>query len=58
VPFRDPHKDVDGFHPLNMGNLPRGILTARVYSRRHSELLKRYQIPIAGGAWWWDAATS
>lgn len=45
----DPEKDVDGFHPLNLGRLlsgrpglrpctPAGIL----------ELLKRYQIPIAG----------
>ncbi|MGB9605182.1 MAG: bifunctional methylenetetrahydrofolate dehydrogenase/methenyltetrahydrofolate cyclohydrolase FolD [Bryobacteraceae bacterium] len=45
----DPGKDVDGFHPLNLGRLvsnrpglrpctPAGIL----------ELLKRYQIPIAG----------
>jgi methylenetetrahydrofolate dehydrogenase (NADP+)/methenyltetrahydrofolate cyclohydrolase len=45
----DPDKDVDGFHPLNLGRLvsgrpglrpctPAGIL----------ELLKRYRIPIAG----------
>lgn len=45
----DPAKDVDGFHPLNVGRLwlgedgfvpatPRGIL----------ELLRRYEVPLAG----------
>jgi len=45
----DPAKDVDGFHPVNVGNLstgrpgPRPCTPAGVV-----ELLKRYQIPIAG----------
>lgn len=45
----DPHKDVDGLHPMNLGRLvlgvpgplpgtPRGIV----------ELLRRYEVPIAG----------
>ncbi len=45
----DPDKDVDGFHPLNMGKL----VTARPGPRPCTpagimELLKRYRIPIAG----------
>ncbi|MEK7404175.1 MAG: bifunctional methylenetetrahydrofolate dehydrogenase/methenyltetrahydrofolate cyclohydrolase FolD [Acidobacteriota bacterium] len=45
----DPDKDVDGFHPLNMGRLvtgrpgPRPCTPAGIL-----ELLKRCQIPIAG----------
>jgi methylenetetrahydrofolate dehydrogenase (NADP+) / methenyltetrahydrofolate cyclohydrolase len=44
-----PDKDVDGFHPYNVGNLvanipgPRACTPAGVI-----ELLKRYEIPIAG----------
>ena len=44
-----PDKDVDGFHPCNMGNLvagnpgPRACTPAGII-----ELLKRYEIPIAG----------
>jgi len=44
-----PAKDVDGFHPCNMGNLvaalpgPRACTPAGIL-----ELLKRYRIPIAG----------
>jgi methylenetetrahydrofolate dehydrogenase (NADP+)/methenyltetrahydrofolate cyclohydrolase len=45
----DPDKDVDGFHPLNLGKLvtgrpgPRPCTPAGIL-----ELLKRYRIPIAG----------
>jgi methylenetetrahydrofolate dehydrogenase (NADP+)/methenyltetrahydrofolate cyclohydrolase len=45
----DPEKDVDGFHPLNMGKLvtarpgPRACTPAGIM-----ELLKRYQIRVAG----------
>ncbi len=44
-----PEKDVDGFHPLNLGNLmtnrpgPRSCTPAGIM-----ELLKRYKIPISG----------
>ena len=44
-----PDKDVDGFHPMNVGNLvanipgPRPCTPAGIV-----ELLKRYEIPIAG----------
>lgn len=44
-----PDKDVDGFHPMNVGNLvanipgPRPCTPAGVM-----ELLRRYQIPVAG----------
>jgi len=44
-----PEKDVDGFHPINMGRLvaalpgPRACTPAGIL-----EILKRYQIPIAG----------
>jgi methylenetetrahydrofolate dehydrogenase (NADP+) / methenyltetrahydrofolate cyclohydrolase len=45
----DPHKDVDGFHPLNVGNLVAGIPGPRPCTPAGIlELLKRYQIPIAG----------
>ncbi len=45
----DPEKDVDGFHPLNLGKLitgrpgPRPCTPAGIL-----EMLKRYQIPILG----------
>lgn len=45
----DPTKDVDGFHPLNVGNLvanrpaPRACTPAGII-----EMLKRYRIPMAG----------
>jgi len=45
----DPEKDVDGFHPLNLGKLlsgrpgPRPCTPAGIL-----ELLKRYRIPVAG----------
>jgi methylenetetrahydrofolate dehydrogenase (NADP+)/methenyltetrahydrofolate cyclohydrolase len=44
-----PEKDVDGFHPVNVGNLvagrraPRSCTPAGIV-----EMLKRYEIPIAG----------
>ncbi len=44
-----PHKDVDGFHPYNVGNLvansdgPRACTPAGIL-----ELLKHYRIPLAG----------
>jgi methylenetetrahydrofolate dehydrogenase (NADP+)/methenyltetrahydrofolate cyclohydrolase len=45
----DPNKDVDGFHPLNVGNLVAGIPGPRPCTPAGIlELLKRYQIPIAG----------
>jgi methylenetetrahydrofolate dehydrogenase (NADP+) / methenyltetrahydrofolate cyclohydrolase len=45
----DPHKDVDGFHPLNIGNLVAGIPGPRACTPAGIlEMLKRYQIPIAG----------
>ena len=45
----DPRKDVDGFHPLNVGNLVAGIPGLRPCTPSGIlELLKRYQIPIAG----------
>ena len=45
----DPAKDVDGFHPCNVGNLvanspgPRACTPAGIM-----ELLRRYEIPVAG----------
>jgi len=45
----DPDKDVDGFHPMNVGNLvanrpaPRACTPAGIM-----ELLERYQIPVTG----------
>jgi methylenetetrahydrofolate dehydrogenase (NADP+)/methenyltetrahydrofolate cyclohydrolase len=45
----DPHKDADGFHPLNLGKLvantpgPRPCTPAGIM-----EMLKRYKIPIQG----------
>lgn len=45
----DPRKDVDGFHPVNVGRLVLGIptfLSATPYGI--VELLKRYRIPTSG----------
>lgn len=45
----DPRKDVDGFHPVNVGRLVLGIpsfLSATPFGI--VELLKRYQIPTSG----------
>lgn len=45
----DPDKDVDGFHPMNVGNLvanrpgPRACTPAGIM-----ELLRRYEIPVTG----------
>lgn len=45
----DPDKDVDGFHPVNVGNLvanhpgPRACTPAGIM-----EMLRRYEIPVAG----------
>ena len=45
----DPNKDVDGFHPTNVGNLVANIPGPRACTPSGViELLKRYNIPIAG----------
>lgn len=45
----DPAKDVDGFHPMNVGNLVANIPGSRACTPSGIiELLKRYDIPIAG----------
>jgi methylenetetrahydrofolate dehydrogenase (NADP+) / methenyltetrahydrofolate cyclohydrolase len=45
----NPKKDVDGFHPCNVGNLVAGLPGPRACTPAGIiELLKRYQIPIAG----------
>jgi len=45
----DPRKDVDGFHPVNVGNLATGRPGPRPCTPSGIiELLKRYQIAIAG----------
>jgi methylenetetrahydrofolate dehydrogenase (NADP+)/methenyltetrahydrofolate cyclohydrolase len=45
----DPHKDVDGFHPVNVGNLVANIPSPRPCTPSGTiEMLKRYRIPIAG----------
>jgi len=45
----NPKKDVDGFHPCNVGNLVVGLPAPRACTPAGIiELLKRYQIPIAG----------
>lgn len=45
----DPNKDVDGFHPTNVGNLVANISGPRACTPSGViELLKRYNIPIAG----------
>ena len=44
-----PHKDVDGFHPCNIGNLASGRPGPRPCTPAGiMEMLRRYQIPIAG----------
>lgn len=44
-----PDKDVDGFHPVNVGNLVANIPAPRPCTPAGIvELLKRYEIPIAG----------
>ena len=44
-----PQKDVDGFHPCNVGNLVAGLPGPRACTPAGIvELLKRYEIPIAG----------
>jgi methylenetetrahydrofolate dehydrogenase (NADP+)/methenyltetrahydrofolate cyclohydrolase len=44
-----PGKDVDGFHPMNVGNLVANIPAPRACTPAGViELLKRYEIPIAG----------
>jgi methylenetetrahydrofolate dehydrogenase (NADP+)/methenyltetrahydrofolate cyclohydrolase len=44
-----PDKDVDGFHPCNVGNLVAGLPGPRACTPAGIiEILKRYQIPIAG----------
>jgi methylenetetrahydrofolate dehydrogenase (NADP+)/methenyltetrahydrofolate cyclohydrolase len=45
----DPEKDVDGFHPCNVGRLVAGLPGPRACTPAGIlELLKRYHIPIAG----------
>jgi methylenetetrahydrofolate dehydrogenase (NADP+)/methenyltetrahydrofolate cyclohydrolase len=45
----DPAKDVDGFHPVNVGNLVAGLPGPRSCTPAGiMELLKRYKIPVAG----------
>jgi methylenetetrahydrofolate dehydrogenase (NADP+)/methenyltetrahydrofolate cyclohydrolase len=44
-----PQKDVDGFHPINVGNLVAGLPGPRACTPAGIiELLKRYRIPMAG----------
>ena len=44
-----PDKDVDGFHPCNVGNLVAGLAGPRACTPAGIiEILKRYQIPISG----------
>jgi methylenetetrahydrofolate dehydrogenase (NADP+)/methenyltetrahydrofolate cyclohydrolase len=44
-----PDKDVDGFHPCNVGNLVAGVPGPRACTPAGiMELLRRYEIPIAG----------
>jgi len=44
-----PEKDVDGFHPMNIGNLVAGRSGPRPCTPAGiMELLKQYQIPVAG----------
>jgi methylenetetrahydrofolate dehydrogenase (NADP+)/methenyltetrahydrofolate cyclohydrolase len=44
-----PSKDVDGFHPCNVGNLVAGLPGPRPCTPAGiMELLKRYRIPVAG----------
>ncbi len=44
-----PEKDVDGFHPCNVGNLVAGLPAPRACTPAGIvEMLRRYDIPIAG----------
>ena len=44
-----PDKDVDGFHPLNVGNLVANIPASRACTPAGiMEMLRRYEIPVAG----------
>lgn len=44
-----PDKDVDGFHPLNVGNLVANIPAPRACTPAGiMEMLRRYQIPVSG----------
>lgn len=44
-----PDKDVDGFHPLNVGNLVANIPAPRACTPAGiMEMLRRYRIPVAG----------
>ncbi len=44
-----PDKDVDGFHPCNVGNLVAGVPGPRACTPAGiMELLRRYQIPVTG----------
>jgi methylenetetrahydrofolate dehydrogenase (NADP+)/methenyltetrahydrofolate cyclohydrolase len=45
----NPDKDVDGFHPMNIGNLVAGIPGPRACTPAGiMELLRRYEIPVQG----------
>src|SRR5271157_3648499 len=45
----DPSKDVDGFHPINVGNLVAGLPGPRACTPAGIlEMLKRYGVPILG----------
>jgi len=45
----DPQKDVDGFHPMNVGNLVAGLPGPRACTPAGIiEMLKRYRVQIAG----------
>lgn len=45
----DPEKDADGFHPLNLGRMLRGLPGPRPCTPRGvMELLSRYSIPVRG----------
>lgn len=45
----DPHKDVDGFHPVNVGYLNLGVDTfVPCTPLGVMEMLKRYEIPVEG----------
>lgn len=44
-----PHKDVDGFHPMNVGQLVANIPAPRACTPAGiMEMLRRYDIPVAG----------
>ena len=56
----DPNKDVDGFHPVNVGRMALGLPTfVSATPSGIMELLKRYDIPTRGkNASFWAEATS